>query len=160
MTYRTGIGYDIHRLVKGRDLILGGVKIPYEKGLLGHSDADVLIHSISDAMLGALGRPDIGMLFPDTAIEYKGMSSDAILKKAVSFVKRAGFKINNLDSILILEEPKISKYKDRIIKSLSSIIGCDKRRINVKAKTQERLGEIGKKRAIACFAVVSLIKEA
>jgi len=159
MIYRVGIGYDIHRLVKKRKLILGGVELVYPKGLLGHSDADVLIHAICDAILGAMGKSDIGMLFPDTDFKNKGLSSVVILKETDRLMKQAGFRINNIDAVLILEEPKIYKHKNKILESLSGVLGVNKNIINIKAKTQEKLGLIGNKKAIATFAVALLVKE-
>lgn len=153
-----GIGYDIHRLVKNRKLVLGGVNIPSERGLLGHSDADVLIHAICDAILGALGAPDIGQLFPDTELRYKGISSIILLKEVNRVLKKKGYKINNIDSIVILEKPKLSLYKSKIIGNLASILGIDSALVNIKAKTNEGLGDTGRSKAMAAYAVVSIKK--
>ncbi len=134
---RVGTGFDIHKLVKGRKLFLGGIEIPFKKGLLGHSDGDVLIHSIIDALLGAAGLDDIGMLFPDSNEKYKNIRSTKLLKKTVSLIQRKGFEIENIDSVIIADEPKISEYKKRIRKELSKIIGIEEDRINIKGKRTE-----------------------
>ncbi len=155
---RIGIGYDIHRLVKGRRLIIGGVHIPYEKGLLGHSDADVLLHAISDAILGAVSRDDIGTYFPPDDDKYKNMNSVSILKKALAVAKKDGYRILNVDSVIIAEEPKLSKYYKQIIDSLSEITGLSASFIGLKAKTNEGLDASGKGEAIATYAVVLLEK--
>jgi 2-C-methyl-D-erythritol 2,4-cyclodiphosphate synthase len=153
--YRTGLGFDIHRFVDGKKFIIGGVEIPYEKGLSGHSDGDVLIHSISDAILGALGRPDIGFYFPDTDEEIKGIDSKEILKKVMEFLKEDGYEIVNIDSVIICERPKILPYSEKIKKKLTKIIGIEKERINIKGKTTEGFD---KGNFCACFSTV-LIKE-
>lgn len=155
---RIGIGYDIHRLVKGRRLIIGGVHIPYEKGLLGHSDADVLLHAISDAILGAVSRDDIGTYFPPDDDKFKNMNSVSILKKALAVAKKDGYRILNVDSVIIAEEPKLSKYYKQIIDSLSKITGLSASFIGLKAKTNEGLDASGKGEAIATYAVVLLEK--
>jgi len=156
---RVGIGYDIHRLVKGRKLIIGGVEIPFEKGLLGHSDADVLVHSICDALLGAMGLGDIGKHFPDTDEKYKGISSMKLLKKVVEKVKKGKFKIINIDANIIAEKPKLLPYIEEMKKNLRKILGKDVS-VNIKARTNEGLGEIGRGEAIASQAIVLLkIKE-
>lgn len=155
---RIGIGYDIHKLVKGRKLIIGGLTIPFEKGLLGHSDADVLLHAISDAILGALSLGDIGTYFPPGDDKYKDISSDSILKKAVSMAQQKGYKLGNIDSVIITEKPVLSKYYKQIIDSIASITGLSASFISVKAKTNEGLDSIGKGEAIAAYAVVMLNK--
>ena len=152
---RVGIGYDIHRLVKGRKLIIGGVEIPFEKGLLGHSDADVLVHSICDALLGAMALGDVGKHFPDTDEKYRGISSMKLLNEVMEKVRGAGYKVINVDANIIAEKPKMSPYIDEMIKSLKGIMGKDAV-INIKARTNEGLGEIGKGEAIACQAIVLL----
>jgi len=152
---RVGIGYDIHRLVEGRKLIIGGVEIPFEKGLLGHSDADVLVHSICDALLGAMGLGDIGKHFPDTDEKYKGISSMELLKEVVEKVKKGKFKIVNIDTNIIAEKPRLLPYIEEIKKNLRKILGKDVS-INIKARTNEGLGEIGKGEAIASQAIVLL----
>ncbi|MCX7831933.1 MAG: 2-C-methyl-D-erythritol 2,4-cyclodiphosphate synthase [Actinobacteria bacterium] len=152
---RIGIGYDIHRLVEGRKLFLGGVQIPYSKGLIGHSDGDVLLHSASDAILGAAGLPDIGELFPDTDFKYKNMDSRNIFSEAVRICNQAGFTIVSLDIVVICEEPKIIPYKHSIIESIKSLIGGTSH-VNVKGKTNERMGDLGSGNAIACISVALL----
>ena len=149
--FRTGIGFDIHKFVKGRKFILGGVEIPYEKGLIGHSDGDVLIHSISDAILGALGRPDIGYYFPDTDEKIKGIDSKEILKRVIGFLKDDRYEIVNIDSVIICEKPKILPYSEKIKKSLSEVIGIEKEKINIKGKTTEG---IDKGNYCACISIV------
>ena len=156
MEYRTGIGYDIHRLVEGRRLFLGGIEIPYIKGLLGHSDGDVLLHAISDAFLGALAEGDTGMLFPDTDPKYQGIDSAVLLKNVVDLINKKGFKINNVDTVIIAQEPVLSPFKKSIQKRIASILAIDEDRVGIKAKTNEGLGEIGRKEAIAAYAIVNL----
>ena len=150
-----GLGYDIHRLVKGRKLFLGGIEIPYKKGLLGHSDGDVILHALSDALLGAVGKGDIGEYFPNEP-KYKNIPSRKILKKAYQIVKDKKLKIRNVDITLIAEEPKLSSYKKIIKENISGILKIPIDNINIKATTHEGIGVIGKKEAMACFAVVSL----
>ncbi len=158
MEYRIGLGYDIHRLVRGRKLLLGGVEIPYAKGLLGHSDADVLLHAVCDALLGAAGEPDIGELFPDTDPEYRGVSSAVLLKTAVSRIKKKGFSVNNVDTVVVAEEPKIVPFKKDIRRSLAGILEVGEERVNIKAKTNEKLADVGRGKAIAGYAAAILIK--
>ena len=155
---KVGIGYDIHRLVKGRKLILGGVEIKFSQGLLGHSDGDVLTHAIIDAILGALGKGDIGKHFPDTNNKYKNISSIILLKETMKLLTKNKYKINNLDTIIIAESPKIAPYAEKIKERLAPILKINKKLINVKAKTNEGIGEIGKGKAIAAFALVSIKK--
>jgi 2-C-methyl-D-erythritol 2,4-cyclodiphosphate synthase len=154
-----GHGYDLHRFARGRKLILGGVEIPSEMGLLGHSDADCLIHALSDAILGALGLPDIGHYFPDSSPEHKDLDSLIILKKAVTETSNQGFKLGNIDLTLVLEEPKIGPYSKQIKEKLSECCGLKVERIGIKATTNEGLGAIGRKEGIAAFAVCTLVKE-
>lgn len=158
LPYRIGIGYDIHKLVEGRDLIIGGIKIPYEKGLLGHSDADVLIHAIIDALLGALALQDIGTLFPDTDEKYKDADSTLLLKEVLNLVKEKGYKIGNLDSNIIAQAPKMMPHIPAIKEKLSEILELEKENISVKAKTKEKLDAVGEKLAIETNAVVMLYK--
>ncbi len=158
MEYRTGIGYDIHRLVEGRKLFIGGVEIPYILGLLGHSDADVLIHAICDALLGASGAGDIGEHFPDTDPNYHNISSSELLKIVVLEVKAKGYRIINLDSVVIAEEPNLSAFKKQIKSNLAGILGINEDCIAVKAKTNEGICATGKKEAIASYAVALLAK--
>lgn len=158
METRVGTGCDLHRLVEDRKLIIGGVEIPYVKGLLGHSDADVLIHAICDALLGAISAGDIGELFPDTEPEYQGISGAELLKTTLGLVRGKGYEVVNLDTIIIAEEPKMSPFKSKIRENLSKIMNIDKDRVNIKAKTNEGLGELGRKEGIACFATVLITK--
>lgn len=158
LNFRTGIGYDLHKLKENRDLIIGGVKIPYEKGLLGHSDADVLVHSIIDALLGALALPDIGTLFPDTDEKYKGANSIELLKEVYSIVKDKGYLINNLDTNIIAQAPKMMPYIPEMKKVLSTTLELDIEDISIKAKTKEHVDAVGEKRAIEAQAVVTVYK--
>ncbi len=155
---KVGIGYDIHKLVKGRKLILGGVEIKFSKGLLGHSDGDALTHAIIDALLGATGKDDIGKRFPDTDSRYKNISSIILLKETMKLLAKNRYGINNLDTIIIAESPKIAPYAEKIKENLAPILKINKKLINVKAKTNEGIGEIGKGKAIASFAVVNIIQ--
>ena len=159
MSFKIGIGYDIHRLVSGRALILGGVKIPYAKGLLGHSDADVLTHAICDALLGAIAGKDIGELFPDTDPKYKGVLSTDLLKIVLKLVAKKGCQISNIDTVIIAQGPKLTPFKKKIQDNLSGILKIKKDCLGIKAKTNEGLGEIGAKFAIACYATVLLKKK-
>ena len=156
--FRTGIGYDLHRLEENRDLIIGGIKIPYEKGLLGHSDADVLVHAIIDALLGALALPDIGTLFPDTDEKYAGADSVELLKKVYSMIKEKGYLINNIDSNIIAQAPKMMPYIPQMKEKLSSVLDLDINGISIKAKTKEHLDAVGENKAIEAQAVVSVYK--
>lgn len=150
---RVGIGYDVHPFEEGRELFLGGVKIPYEKGLKGHSDGDVLIHAISDALLGASFLPDIGYFFPNTDKNTEGISSLLILERVAKLLFEKNIEIINIDCVIILEEPKIMPYRDEIIKKISSILCIPRECVNIKATTNEKLGFIGRKEGIAAFAV-------
>lgn len=156
MSFRIGQGYDLHRLVEGRDLILGGVKIDYEKGLLGHSDADVLLHAITDALLGASGLGDIGRHFPDTDPAFKGADSKVLLSEAVALVVKAGWVIVNVDCTIVAQAPKLAPYMPQIRESVAKAIGVDLQRVNVKAKTNEGCDAVGRKEAIEAHAVVLL----
>ena len=156
MSFRIGQGYDLHRLVEGRDLILGGVKIDYEKGLLGHSDADVLLHAITDALLGAAGLGDIGRHFPDTDPAFKGADSKVLLSEAVALVVKAAWVIVNVDCTIIAQAPKLAPYMPQIRESVAKAIGVDLQRVNVKAKTNEGCDAVGRKEAIEAHAVVLL----
>lgn len=156
---RIGIGYDIHRLVKNRPLLLGGVNIPYSKGLIGHSDADVLLHSVGDAILGASGEPDIGELFCDSDARFKNISSLELLKKIHKRITRRKIKIINIDSVIIIEQPKIASYKYLMRKNISSVLNIGINRVNIKAKTQEKLPDaLGARQAVAVYTV-ALIKK-
>ena len=152
-----GLGFDIHRLVKGRILFLGGTRIPFHSGLEGHSDGDVILHAITDAILGALRRKDIGTYFPNTK-KFKNIRSPKMLKPVLNNLCRAKFSINNLDINLICEQPKVSKYRKKIINSISKLTNLNKDLINLKGKTVEKLGLIGKEKAIACEVIISITK--
>lgn len=156
--YRTGIGYDIHRTDEARDLIIGGVKIPHNKGLLGHSDADVLVHAIIDAMLGALALPDIGTLFPDNKEEFKGISSINLLELTYKMVLEKGYRINNIDSNIIAQEPKMMPYIPKMKKVLADALSIDIDLVSIKAKTKEKVDAVGELLAIEANAVVMLSK--
>lgn len=155
---RIGIGYDVHKLVFGRDLILGGEKIPFEKGLLGHSDADVLIHAVMDSILGALAMRDIGFHFPDTDDAYKDIDSKLLLKKVDNIIKEKGFYIVNIDSVIMAQKPKLQNYIDKMRENISDILNIDKDQISIKATTTEKLGFIGREEGIAVEAVCLLEK--
>lgn len=159
MLYRVGIGYDIHRLVEGRKLFIGAVEIPYIKGLLGHSDGDVLLHALCEALLGAAGLGDMGEYFPDTNPKYLGVSSAELLKTVDNLIKKKNFLINNIDSVVIAEDPKLSPFKKQMQERIAQILKLKTHCVNIKAKTAEGLGEIGKKEAIACFAAVTIISK-
>lgn len=158
MSYRVGVGYDSHRLVEGRRLKLGGVEIPFEKGLLGHSDGDALCHAIIDAMLGAAGLGDIGRLFPDTSAEWKDADSIELLKKVVSLCSKKGFEIVNIDSVIIMEKPKIAPHIEAMKHALAAA-GIDAGSISIKAKTNECMGFIGRGEGVAVNAVCQLKKK-
>ena len=150
-----GLGFDIHRLVKKKKLYLGGIKIPFHSGLKGHSDGDVILHAITDAILGATRKKDIGTYFPNTK-KFKNIRSPKMLKPIIDNLYKSNFSINNLDINLICEQPKVSKYRDKIINSISNLTNLNKNQINLKGKTVEKLGLIGKEKAIACEVIVSI----
>ena len=151
-----GIGFDVHRLIKNKKLYLGGIKIPFHSGLKGHSDGDVILHSIIDALLGAMRKKDIGTFFPDNKNRFKNIRSPKMLAPIVDILNKNNFYINNLDINLICEQPKVSKYRVAIINSLSNLLNLDKNLINLKGKTVEKLGLIGKEKAIACEVICSI----
>lgn len=153
---RIGHGYDVHKLVEDRDLILGGVKIPFEKGLLGHSDADVLLHAVSDALLGAAGLRDIGYHFPDTDPAYKGADSLELLHAVGQKVVEKGYRISNVDVTLIAQKPKVGIYIPQMVENIAGALALDADRVNVKATTEEGLGFTGNLEGIACHAVCLL----
>jgi 2-C-methyl-D-erythritol 2,4-cyclodiphosphate synthase len=155
---RIGIGYDAHRLVKGRKLVLGGVEIPYEKGLLGHSDADVLVHAINDALLGAAALGDIGVHFPDTDPEYKNIRSILLLKRVGEMLKREGFGVVNIDSVICAERPKLSPYIDKMRENIAQALNISKDKVSIKATTTEGMGFEGRGEGISAQAVC-LIKK-
>jgi len=156
LKFRIGNGYDVHKLAERRKLILGGVEIPAEKGLLGHSDADVLLHAIMDAMLGALALGDIGKHFPDTSAAFKDIDSKILLKKAYELVKERGYAIGNIDSVVVLEKPKIAKYIPEMQSVISGILECEPGDISIKATTSEKLGFIGREEGAVAYAVALL----
>ena len=156
MIYRTGIGYDIHRLEEGRRLILGGVEVPHPRGLAGHSDGDVLIHAVIDALLGAMGERDIGQCFPDTNPVYKNIQSTELLVSIAIQLKQRDLEVVNIDSIIIAEEPKLNPYIPSMKNILCPILGVSLKDLGIKAKTQEGLGDIGEGRAIAAWATAML----
>lgn len=153
---RIGHGYDVHKLIEGRKLILGGVDIPHTVGLLGHSDADVLLHAVMDALLGALALGDIGQHFPDTDDKYKGISSMHLLTLVNKLISEKGARLVNLDATLIAQKPKIAPYIDKIRENIAFALGTDKSRISVKATTEEHLGFTGREEGISAHAVVLL----
>ena len=153
---KVGFGYDSHRLVEGRLLVIGGVEIPFEKGLLGYSDADVLLHAISDALLGAIGEGDLGRHFPDTDPAYKDLSSLLILQKINDLAERKGLVVGNLDSTVVLEKPRLAEFVPLMVARIASVLGVEQGRVNVKAKTNEKMGFIGRGEGIAAFAVVTV----
>jgi 2-C-methyl-D-erythritol 2,4-cyclodiphosphate synthase len=154
---RVGQGFDVHALVPGRPLLLGGIAIEHEQGLLGHSDADVLLHAITDALLGAAGLGDIGMMFPETDPRYLGADSRALLAQAAQRVQQDGWRVGNLDCVVIAERPRLAPYVEAIRRSVAGLLGTDPARVSVKGKTTERLGFIGRGEAIAASAVILLI---
>ncbi len=156
---RAGIGYDVHRLVEGRKLVLGGIVIPYPKGLYGHSDGDVIAHAVGDAILGASGLGDLGVYFPPNDPRYEGISSMIILKEIKDMVKNQRFKIDYIDVTLVMEEPKISPYVDEICTKMSEVLEMDRKRVSVKATTNEGMGFIGRKEGVSAMAVCLLKEE-
>ena len=159
MEYRTGLGWDVHRTAPGRPLILGGVSIPADFGLDGHSDADILLHAVTDAVLGAAALGDIGMHFPDTAPEWKGAASAQFLEHAVQLASAQGFRLVNVDTTVILEKPKLKDYRMAIRERLGSIVGLPVDRVSVKFKTAERLGPVGEGRSAEAQAIVTVCRD-
>jgi 2-C-methyl-D-erythritol 2,4-cyclodiphosphate synthase len=160
MNIRIGEGWDIHQLVEGRKLMLGGIEVPYSKGLLGHSDADVLLHAITDALLGAAALGDIGKHFPDTDAQYKGADSAVLLAKVAADIRALGYTLGNLDSTIIAQAPKLAPYMVAMRERIAAVLGVDVGQVNVKAKTAEKLGPVGDGRAMEARAVVLLFKAA
>ncbi len=158
MKYRTGIGYDVHAFSDNRKLIIGGIEIPHHKGLAGHSDADVLLHAITDALLGALALGDIGKHFPDTDEQFKDVDSTILLKKTYQLIKEKGYKIGNIDSVVVLQKPKLAEYIPQIQEKISSILETGTDQISIKATTTEGLGFIGREEGISAFASVLILK--
>ena len=154
---RVGLGYDLHRLVKGRRLVLGGVTIPFEKGLLGHSDADVLFHAACDALLGAVGLGDVGQHFPNTDPKFKDVSSTTLLEQTLQMVRDKGFCVNNLDATILAEAPKLAPYSGVMEANLAALLELKPSRVNVKATTMEGMGAIGKGEAIAAICMVTMV---
>ena len=154
---RVGIGYDLHRLVQDRKLLLGGVTIPFEKGLLGHSDADVLLHATCDALLGAAGLGDIGQHFPETDPEFKDISSEVLVSRTFQMIRDKGFSVNNLDATILAEAPKLAPYCNAMKAKLAKLLKLDPTCVNIKATTTEGLGVIGRGEAIAAMCVVTLL---
>ena len=156
---RIGIGYDVHKLVENRKLIIGGVTIPHEKGLDGHSDADVLVHAIMDSLLGALAMGDIGKFFPDTDMKYKGVDSMLLLKEVASFIDEKGYKIGNIDGVIIAQQPKMAPFIDSMRVRIAQVLEIDVEQVGVKATTTEHLGFEGRKEGISSSSVAILFKK-
>ncbi len=155
---RIGNGYDVHKLVEGRKLVLGGVEIPHEKGVLGHSDGDVLIHAVMDAILGALALGDIGQHFPDTDVQYEGIDSRILLAKVNDLMRGKGYQIGNLDSIIVAQKPKLKDYLNEMRISIAKILDTEMENVSVKATTEEKLGFTGNEEGIKAYCVVLLQK--
>ena len=158
MDIRIGHGYDVHKLVEDRKLILGGVEIPFEKGLLGHSDADVLLHAISDALLGAAGLGDIGRHFPDTSGEFKDIDSRILLRRVVEMLKTDGYSISNIDATVIMQKPKLASFIPEMVNNIAADCGVTLNRINVKATTEEHLGFTGEGLGVSAHSVCVILK--
>ncbi|KAH9719404.1 2-C-methyl-D-erythritol 2,4-cyclodiphosphate synthase [Citrus sinensis] len=159
LPFRVGHGFDLHRLEPGYPLIIGGINVPHERGCEAHSDGDVLLHCVVDAILGALGLPDIGQIFPDSDPKWKGAPSSVFIKEAVRLMDEAGYEIGNLDATLILQRPKLSPYKETIRTNLSELLGADPTVVNLKAKTHEKVDSLGENRSIAAHTVILLMKK-
>ncbi|CAI9094166.1 OLC1v1029858C1 [Oldenlandia corymbosa var. corymbosa] len=159
LPFRVGHGFDLHRLEPGYPLIIGGVNIPHDRGCEAHSDGDVLLHCVVDAILGALGLPDIGQIFPDTDPKWKGAASSVFMKEAVRLMHEAGYELGNLDATLILQRPKLSPHKEAIRANLCELLGADPSVVNLKAKTHEKVDSLGENRSIAAHTVVLLMKK-
>ncbi len=155
---RVGFGYDVHMLVQGRTLMLGGIEIPHEQGLLGHSDADVLLHAICDAMIGAAALGDIGTHFPDTSPEFKDISSLVLLRRTADLILERGLRLANIDSTIVAQRPRLATFIPQMVEKISNLIGLAPDRVNIKAKTTEKLGFAGREEGIAAYAV-ALIEE-
>lgn len=158
MKVRVGFGYDVHQLVEGRDLILGGIKIEHDKGLLGHSDADVLLHAVCDALLGAANMRDIGYHFPDTSADTLNIDSKIILRKTINLLATKGYKVGNIDATICAERPKLNPYVPAMKACMAQIIGCDEDDISIKATTTEKLGFTGREEGMAAYAVCLIEK--
>ncbi len=155
---RTGFGYDVHRLTKGRDLWLGGVQLPYEWGLQGHSDADVLIHALCDALLGAANLRDIGFQFPDTSGEYKDIDSKILLTRTMELLRSKGYELGNIDATICAEKPKINPYIPRMKTCLAGVIQTEEENVSIKATTSEKMGFVGREEGMSAFAVVLIYR--
>lgn len=158
MNIRVGFGYDVHQLVEGRDLWLGGVLIPHEKGALGHSDADVLLHAICDALLGAAALGDIGQHFPDTSADFKGIDSKILLEKTCALLRANGWEISNIDSTLCLERPKVMKHAEKMKAAISEAASISPDQISIKATTSEKMGFVGREEGVNAYAVALIFK--
>ena len=156
---RFGMGYDVHRLVEGRKLILGGVEIPWEKGLLGHSDADVLLHAIADALLGAAALGDIGKHFPDTDEKFKGADSMKLLAEVARLVREKGYTVGNVDATIVAQAPKLAPHIEKMAENIAEVLGVERDCVNVKATTEERLGFTGSGEGMSAYAVAGIEKE-
>lgn len=154
--FRIGHGFDLHRLEPGRAMVIGGVHIEHDRGPAGHSDGDVVYHAVTDAILGALARPDIGQLFPDNDPKWQGAASDVFVAEADRLMREAGYVIGNVDVTVICQKPKIGPHKDTIRRNLAYLLGCDVEQVNVKGKTHEKVDAVGEERAIACHVVALL----
>ena len=159
MKIRVGFGYDVHQLTESRDLWLGGVQIPHDKGALGHSDADVLLHAICDALLGAAGKRDIGFYFPDTSSEFKNIDSKILLQRTIQVLKDDGWKVGNIDSTLCMERPKIMSFVPEMKKVISSICEIDEEDVSIKATTSEKMGFVGREEGVNAYAVTLIQKD-
>ena len=157
--FRTGFGFDVHAFTKDRKLIIGGIDIPFEKGLMGHSDADVLLHAICDALLGALSLGDIGQHFPDTDLKYKNADSSDLLTIVYALIKEKGYSLGNLDAMIAMQKPKIAGYIPEMRKKISGILGCSEDQVSIKASTTEKLGFIGREEGVTAFVSVLLMNE-
>ncbi|HOU68407.1 MAG TPA: 2-C-methyl-D-erythritol 2,4-cyclodiphosphate synthase [Paludibacteraceae bacterium] len=159
MKIKVGQGYDVHRFVEGRDLWLGGIKIPCDKGLLGHSDADVLIHAICDALLGAANMRDIGYHFPDNSANYENIDSKILLRKTIELIKSKGYSVGNVDSVICAQRPKINPHIEEMQRVLADVMGVDVDDVSIKATTTEKLGFVGREEGMAAYATVLIVKE-
>jgi 2-C-methyl-D-erythritol 2,4-cyclodiphosphate synthase len=159
MKIRVGFGYDVHQLTENRELWLGGVQIPHEKGALGHSDADVLLHAICDALLGAAGKRDIGFYFPDTSSEFKNIDSKILLQRTIQVLKDDGWKVGNIDSTLCMERPKIMSFVPEMKKVISSICEIEEEDVSIKATTSEKMGFVGREEGVNAYAVALIQKD-
>ena len=159
MKIRVGFGYDVHQLTENRELWLGGVQIPHDKGALGHSDADVLLHAICDALLGAAGKRDIGFYFPDTSSEFKNIDSKILLQRTIQVLKDDGWKVGNIDSTLCMERPKIMSFVPEMKKIISSICEIEEEDVSIKATTSEKMGFVGREEGVNAYAVTLIQKD-